>query len=161
MDHQTEQNSSRNYSKKLRQKAVTSDNNNNHGRNYDQYFDAFKPDTQTCLTAVTIDNSVENDRKSDNEMHLNMLPTISEMRETIKYLSEKLTKLSAEFRQIQQNSVLNIGQNEVEDKELHLLTKFEAFKLPIGSRADLESLEFDLKSDKSFYVFFVSIAYMH
>lgn len=112
------------------------------------------------LFPIEEENSISNrseakgDQSFQNE---DIISTISQMSETITFLTEKLVRLSEEVRYVQNNPVLKINSDDVPEEDILLLKKFESFELPIVDRFHLESLENDLMHDQSFNTFFVSI----
>lgn len=160
MSFQKNKISSRSYSKntpyeRLRKRTNRYGIDDNNNGNYDHLLGKFDEENEAKNCSFT--NAAEDTQNSDNSDEIHLLPIIVEMRAIIKLLTEKLNGLSTEVRDMQQNSVLNIGQNEVEEQELPQLKMFESFKLPIDERHDLEKLETHLKTDESFHIFFVSL----
>lgn len=94
------------------------------------------------------------DSKSNDSKYLLM---ITEMTETIKFLSEKTKSLSNKIDQSRNRTTLQIDSGNVNDQDLPHLNVFETFKLPIDDHQQLERLECCLKNDKSFNIFFVSL----
>lgn len=146
-------------SSKLRERKNNQIQNNNTIENYDHYFDNLNCISTPASIEAIIDNTLKvNPVKSKNFLDQSeFFSIISEMRATIKYLTEKVNNLSTEIRQSQNKSFLNIGTGEVKENDMHHLKKFEVYTLPIDNLDDLEKLEMDLKNDKSFNVFFVRI----
>lgn len=86
-----------------------------------------------------------------------ILPTLAKMSATITYLRDKTNNLSNEIRLLRNSPRLQIGDQEVSAEEVPLLQTFESYELPISNKNQLDQLEDALKTDKSFYVFFVSV----
>lgn len=102
-------------------------------------------------------NAIEKEPISSesNVQEADIISIISQMSETIRFLSEKVYTLSEEIRTIQNSSVLKINNDDVNKDEEPLFERFQTFELPIKDNKRLDELEFDLKSDQSFKIFFV------
>lgn len=80
-----------------------------------------------------------------------VLAMLENMSATIKYLSEKVSKLSSKMRQMRDDTVLYIDDNEVSPEEMPFLEKFDSYDLPICDQNRLIHLENIFRVDKSFY----------
>lgn len=145
--------------------------NENNPTNYDDIFDESRQDVLVSTQTKefnTIGIEVQNSSSSDNLINSisnaeydlvpvnEILPVMTKMQALIRYLVKKTDSLSDEIRQIQNKPTLSIGNDEVRVEDLPLLKIFDIYKLPIMNQDQLEKLENNLKTNKTFYVFFVS-----
>lgn len=120
-------------------------------------FDTTRPGPSSEVRTIVhlSEHKSNSPRTSIRETDIHLI--ISQMSETIEFLTEKLFRLSEEIRRIQNHSVLNIGNESVNKENEPLLEKFGTFEIPIDDQKRLEDLELELKFDQSFKTFFVSI----
>lgn len=127
-------------------------------RDYNRFFDMATPDEEpVVLNSVEITSKVPTPLDCiTSEPVEDISSSLAAMSTTIKYLNEKVNRLTDEIRRMRNDTTLQIDSFDVKAEEMNLLRKFESFELPIQNSDQLEFLENDLKIDRSFYVFFVS-----
>lgn len=101
------------------------------------------------ISVITLDRSV-------SLSAVQLLPTIAKMSATINHLKERIDHLNSEMRRMNNNTKFQAGDREVTADEMPLLKQFESFELPIHEQTRLDNLEHTLKTNKTFYIFFVS-----
>lgn len=138
-------------------------------KNYDEMFDQGTGENDVIIRVNTRnDKSTQNSAQSPNKsiavfdrvtswpIEEEVLSMLTNMSATIKYLTEKVNSLSSEIRYLRNDPKLQISGQEVTAEEVPLLRKFESYELPIQDQNRLEHLEDTLRTDKTFYIFFVS-----
>lgn len=154
---------------KRSRKSVHRFGNSETEQNYDHIFDMGNkrkdnPIIDNIIYSVNTDQSIANNAENsitdssqgDSLSVKDVLPILSEMFNTIKFLTEKVNNASNEIRSLQNNPKLHIDDKDVTADELPLLRKFESFTMPIQEQNQLKLLEDSLKTDKTFFIFFVS-----
>lgn len=139
---------------------------NKNVKNYDEIFEQAIEENALLVTTNTT-----NKNKSDKSLDISItaidqstslsveevLPLLAKMSATIKYLTGKISDLHSEIKNMKNTTTLQVGDQEVTADEMPLLMRFESFELPISDANRLDSLENILKTDKTFYIFFVSV----